>query len=316
MALIGRALLILGLTVAIYGVGASVYGGRTGRREWVDSGRRSMYALFGLMALAFGILEWAFLSDKFEFNIVAHGSSTSTPTQYKAAAVWATQQGSLLLWILLLSLWSSLVLFLSRRKVREIAPYATAVLLGFSTFFTALCVFFANPFATSANPPTEGAGLDPLLRHTTMMIHPPFLYSGYTMLTIPFAFAVGALITGRTSAEWIQVTRRFALAAWLFLGVGIMLGARWSYTELGWGGYSGLGSGRERRPDAMVARHRLPALDHDSGKARDAEALEHGADPGHRHDGDRGDVPRPLGDPVLRSTHLSRTRRSTSPSWP
>jgi cytochrome c-type biogenesis protein CcmF len=237
MALIGRALLILGLLVSIYGVGASLYGARTGRREWVASGRRAVYALAGLMALAFAILEWAFLSDKFSFNVVANGSSTTTPTIYKAAAVWSTQQGSLLLWVLLLSLWSSLILFLSRRKVREIAPYATAVLLGFSVFFTALMILAANPFRTSANPPVEGAGLDPLLRHATMMIHPPLLYSGYTMLTIPFAFAVGALITGRTGAEWIQVTRRFALAAWLCLGVGILLGARWSYTELGWGGY-------------------------------------------------------------------------------
>jgi cytochrome c-type biogenesis protein CcmF len=237
MALIGRALLILGLITSVYGIGASLYGARSGRREWVDSGRRAVYALAGLMVLAFAILEWAFLNNKFAFDIVANGSSTTTPTVYKAAAVWATQQGSLLLWIMLLSFWSSLVLFLTRQKVREIAPYATGVLLGFCTFFTALCVFSANPFQTSANPPTEGAGLDPLLRHTTMMIHPPMLYSGYTMLTIPFAFAIGALITGRTGAEWIQVTRRFALAAWLCLGVGIMLGARWSYTELGWGGY-------------------------------------------------------------------------------
>ncbi len=237
MALIGRALLILGLLVSIYGVGASLYGARTGRRDWVASGRRAVYALAGLMAVAFAILEWAFLNDKFSFKIVANGSSTTTPTIYKVAAVWATQQGSLLLWVLLLSFWSSLILFLSRRKVREIAPYATAVLLGFATFFTALMILAANPFQTTATPPAEGAGLDPLLRHATMMIHPPFLYSGYTMLTIPFAFAVGALITGRTGAEWIQVTRRFALAAWLCLGVGIMLGARWSYTELGWGGY-------------------------------------------------------------------------------
>jgi cytochrome c-type biogenesis protein CcmF len=237
VALVGRALLILGLLVSLYGIGASLYGARTGRREFVASGRRSVYALFGLMALAFAILESAFLRSDFSYNIVASGSSTTTPTVYKAAAVWSTQQGSLLLWILLLSLWSSLVLFLTRHRVREIAPYATAVLLGFSAFFTGLTVLFANPFATSATPPAEGAGLDPLLRHTTMMIHPPMLYSGYTMLTIPFAFAIGALITGRLNAEWIQVTRRFALAAWLCLGIGILLGARWSYTELGWGGY-------------------------------------------------------------------------------
>jgi cytochrome c-type biogenesis protein CcmF len=121
--------------------------------------------------------------------------------------------------------------------VREIAPYATAVLLGFGAFFCALTVFVAHPFATSAHPPAEGTGLNPLLRHTIMMFHPPALYSGYTLLAIPFAFAIGALITGRLGAEWIQVTRRFALAAWLLLGIGLLLGARWSYTELGWGGY-------------------------------------------------------------------------------
>ena len=121
MALIGRALLILGLLVSIYGVGASLYGARTGRGEWVASGRRAVYALAGLMAIAFAILEWAFLNDKFSFNIVANGSSSTTPTIYKAAAVWATQQGSLLLWVLLLACWSSLILFLSRRKAREIA---------------------------------------------------------------------------------------------------------------------------------------------------------------------------------------------------
>jgi cytochrome c-type biogenesis protein CcmF len=198
-----------------------------------------VYALAGLTAAAFAILESAFLRNDFSYNVVAQASSTTTPTLFKAAAIWSTQAGSLLLWILLLSVWSSLILFLTRGKLREVAPYATAVLLGFGAFFTSLTVFVhsAHPFATTGSPPSEGAGLDPLLRHATMMIHPPMLYSGYTMLTIPFAFAVGALISGRTGAEWIQVTRRFALAAWLCLGIGIMLGARWSYTELGWGGY-------------------------------------------------------------------------------
>ena len=237
MALVGRALLILGLLVCVYGIAASLYGARTGQRPWVDSGRRAVYALAAVSAVAFAILVAAFLRDDFSYNVVAQASSTTTPTVYKAAAVWSTQQGSLLLWIMLLSFWSSLILFFTRRRAREIAPYATAILLGFGLFFTTLTTFFANPFATSANPPTEGAGLDPLLRHATMMIHPPMLYSGYTMLTIPFAFAVAALVTGRTGAEWIGLTRKFALAAWLCLGVGIMLGARWSYTELGWGGY-------------------------------------------------------------------------------
>ncbi len=237
MALIGRALLILGLLVCVYGAGASIYGARTGRREWADSGRRSVYALAALMIGAFAILEVAFVRSDFSFNVVAGHSSTTTPTFYKLAAPWSSQEGSLLLWVLLLSLWSSLILFLTRNRVREIAPYATAVLLGFAGFFASLAVFYANPFATTANPPAEGAGLDPLLLHPSMMIHPPMLYSGYTLLTVPFAFAIGALVTGRLGSEWIAVTRRFALAAWLFLGIGILLGARWSYTELGWGGY-------------------------------------------------------------------------------
>jgi cytochrome c-type biogenesis protein CcmF len=237
MALVGRALLILGLLVALYGIGASLYGAVAGGEAWVESGRRSVYALAGLMTVAFGVLEAAFLRSDFSFNVVAAHSSTTTPTFYKAAAAWSSQEGSLLLWVWLLSLWSSLILFLTRRRVRDIAPYATAVLLAFGAFFASLTIFFANPFATTASPPAEGAGLDPLLLHPSMMIHPPMLYSGYTLLTIPFAFAIGALITGRLNSEWIGVTRRFALAAWLFLGIGILLGARWSYTELGWGGY-------------------------------------------------------------------------------
>ncbi len=237
MALIGRALLIIALGTAAFGIGASIHGARNGRREWVDAGRRSVYALAALATIAFAILEDAFWRNDFSFNVVANHSSTTTPAFYKLAAAWSSQEGSLLLWVFLLSLWSSLILFLVRKRAREITPYATAVLLGFAAFFTSLAAFWANPFTTSANPPAEGAGLDPLLLHPTMMIHPPMLYSGYTLLTIPFAFAIGALITGRLGAEWISLTRRFALAAWLFLGIGILLGALWSYTELGWGGY-------------------------------------------------------------------------------
>jgi cytochrome c-type biogenesis protein CcmF len=237
MALIGRALLLMALGTAGFGIGASIYGARNGRSEWVDAGRRSVYALAALATIAFVILEDAFWRNDFSFNVVANHSSTTTPAFYKLAAAWSSQEGSLLLWVFLLSLWSSLILFLVRKRAREITPYATAVLLGFAVFFTSLAAFWANPFTTSANPPAEGAGLDPLLLHPTMMIHPPMLYSGYTLLTIPFAFAIGALVTGRLGAEWISLTRRFALAAWLFLGIGILLGALWSYTELGWGGY-------------------------------------------------------------------------------
>jgi cytochrome c-type biogenesis protein CcmF len=136
-------------------------------------------------------------------------------------------------------LWSSLALFLTRRRLRDVAAYATSVLLGLAGFFICLMIFYANPFATTRPAPVEGAGLDPLLRFPTMMIHPPMLYSGYTLCTIPLAFGIGALLARRVDADWIKAIRRFAFAAWLFLGVGILLGARWSYAELGWGGYWG-----------------------------------------------------------------------------
>ncbi len=239
MALLGHTLLLLALAVCLYGIGASIYGARSRRRDWVDSGRRSVYALAGLAVFAFALIEVAFQRNDFGFNIVAQTSSTTLSTFYKLTAPWSSQAGSLLLWVTLLSLWSSLVLFITRRRLREIAPYATAVLLGFGGFFDALACFAANPFATSSPAPTQGAGLDPLLQHPTMMFHPPMLYSGYTLMAIPFAFAVGALVSGRLGSEWIRDTRRFALAAWLFLGIGIILGALWSYTELGWGGYWG-----------------------------------------------------------------------------
>ena len=166
-------------------------------------------------------------------------SSTTTPLLYRAAALWSSQEGSLLLWVWLLSIWSSVAIFITRNRLRDVVPYATSVLLGFGAFFTTLLVFFDSPFAQTSPAPVDGAGLDPLLRNPSMLIHPPMLYSGYTFFTIPFAFAVGALIVRRVDADWIRVTRRFALASWLFLGIGILLGARWSYYDLGWGGYWG-----------------------------------------------------------------------------
>ncbi len=234
---VGRAALVLALGVCVYGIGAALYGARTGRRELVDSGRRSVYALAAILTVCFAIVEIAFVRSDFSFDTVAGHSSTTTPTFYKAAAMWSSQEGSLLLWVWLLSLWSSAAIFFTRKMLRDVVPYATAVLLGFAAFFTGLLTFMATPFATTSPAPADGVGLNPLLRHPSMMIHPPMLYSGYTLFTIPFAFAVGALIVRRVDAEWIRAIRRFALAAWFFLGIGVLLGARWSYAELGWGGY-------------------------------------------------------------------------------
>jgi cytochrome c-type biogenesis protein CcmF len=237
MATVGSAALILAFVVSLYGAAASLYGVRRNRRDWVESGRNAVYAIAALAVIAFTILEIAFIRSDFTFDVVANHSSTTTPLFYRASAAWSSQEGSLLLWLLLLSLASAAVLFLTRRTLRDVTPYAAAVLCVYSAFFAGLMVFAESPFTTVAQPVAEGAGLNPLLRHPSMMIHPPMLYLGYTLFTVPLAFAVGALIVRRVDAGWLTATRRFALAAWFFLGIGILLGARWSYAELGWGGY-------------------------------------------------------------------------------
>src|SRR3954469_23344894 len=143
---LGRACLILALVACAYGIGAAVYAARTGRREWAASARRSVYALAGILTVAFVVLEVAFLRSDFSFAVVQSHSSTTTPTFYRVAAAWSSQEGSLLLWLWLLSVWSTLVLFLPRRRMRDVQPYAAAVLLGFAAFFAGLIVFAASPF--------------------------------------------------------------------------------------------------------------------------------------------------------------------------
>ncbi|HET7053504.1 MAG TPA: heme lyase CcmF/NrfE family subunit [Solirubrobacterales bacterium] len=235
---IGSVVLALAFLTAVFAAVAALIG-RNGNRRWVDVSRRALYGLFALLTLCVVLIEIAFAHDDFSFKIVQEHSSIETPTFYKFAAMWSSQEGSLLLWAWVLSIASSLALFATRNKLREIVPYATAVMAGIAAFFTGLMLFAGgvNPFATLSPAPADGIGLNPLLQHPSMMIHPPMLYSGYVAFTIPFAFAIGALITRRLDAAWIRSTRRFALIAWGFLGLGLMLGARWSYTELGWGGY-------------------------------------------------------------------------------
>jgi len=213
--------------------------GRRGERRWVDRSRYAVYALCALLTACVAIVEIAFVSDDFGFSLVAEHSSIQTPTFYKLTAMWSSQEGSLLLWAWVLSLAATAALYATRNRLREIVPWATAVLMGVAAFFTGLMVFGpgVDPFAASNPVPANGVGLNPLLQHPSMMVHPPMLYSGYVAFTVPFAFAIGALVTRRVDAEWIRATRRFALIAWALLGIGLLLGARWSYTELGWGGY-------------------------------------------------------------------------------
>jgi cytochrome c-type biogenesis protein CcmF len=237
MAFIGSAALVCALLTALYASGAALVGARRERPQLVVSARRAIYALAGLLTLAMVVLEIAYVRSDFHFTLVAQNSSTDTPTFYKLTAMWSSQAGSLLLWAFLLAAFSSAVLRATRNTLREIVPYATAVLGIVAAFFLMLLVVYASPFDTLAQAPAQGNGLSPLLRYPVMMIHPPMLYTGYVGFSIPFAFAVGALVTRRTGPDWIRATRRYTLIAWTFLGTGILLGALWSYAELGWGGY-------------------------------------------------------------------------------
>ena len=303
----GRALLILALATALYGVAASLYGARLGDarsgiggwtgRAWVHSGRRAVYALAGILAVCFLLLELAFLRSDFTSELVASHSSTTTPAFYRATAIWSSQEGSLLLWVLLLSVWSSAILFLTRRRAREIAPYATAVLLGLAAFFCGLLIFLETPFARASPVPVEGLGLNPLLRHPAMMFHPPMLYSGYTLFTIPFAFADRrpdhpparrglAAHDATLCARRLVVPRRRHRARRALVVLGARLGR-----------VLGLGRGRERVADALADRDRVPAFGDRAGEARDAEDVERVADPGRGHPRDPRHVPRPLGHP-------------------
>ncbi len=235
---LGAACLIAAPFACAFAVLAALLATR-GDRRLVASSRRAVYGLCALLTVCVVVLEAAFLRSDFSVELVAQHSSTTTPTGYKLTALWGSQGGSLLLWAWVLSIASSGVLWLTRERHREIVPWATAVLAGIGLFFTCLMLFGANPFARLDPAPLEGAGLNPLLRHPAMAIHPPMLYSGYVLWSIPFAFAIGALAARSLDASWIRSTRRFALVAWMFLSIGILLGARWSYSELGWGGYWG-----------------------------------------------------------------------------
>jgi cytochrome c-type biogenesis protein CcmF len=235
---LGSAALALAFLTALLAAATALLGSR-GEQRWVDLSRRAVYALCGLLTFCVVTLEIAFAGDDFSYEVVQQHSSIDTPAFYKLGAMWSSQEGSLLLWAWVLSIASSAALYATRGKLREVVPYATAVMAGVASFFTGLMLFGGgvNPFATLSPAPADGIGLTPLLQHPSMMIHPPMLYSGYVALTIPFAFAIGALVARRLDAAWIRSTRRFALIAWAFLGLGLLLGARWSYTELGWGGY-------------------------------------------------------------------------------
>jgi cytochrome c-type biogenesis protein CcmF len=237
-ALVGTISLALALALALYGATAAIVGVRTGRPRVVESARTTAYSLLALVVVANFAMLAALLANDFSLKYVALNSSRATPTFFKVLALWSADEGSLLLWNLVLAGYLAAVAFRFRRSRPETFPWALAVMFGVSAFYLLLVLGPTTPFATLATAPADGRGPLPLLQnHPLMAAHPPMLYLGFIGFTVPFAFAIAALITGRVSDAWMRVTRRWTIAAWIFLTVGLTLGALWSYSVLGWGGY-------------------------------------------------------------------------------
>ena len=199
------------------------------------SAQNALLAAFGTTLVAALVLWSALARRDLSFVYVAQHISRSLPIGYALSAFWGGQEGSLLLWLLILTAYAALAVWLNRRN-RDLVAWTVPVLAGVATFFAFMLVFISSPFDT-APAPADGAGMVPSLQNPYMLAHPPLLYLGYVGLTIPFAFGMGALLSRRTDERWLVATRRWTLAAWTFLGVGQLLGAHWAYVEIGWGGY-------------------------------------------------------------------------------
>jgi cytochrome c-type biogenesis protein CcmF len=237
MIALGTLALWLALVASVYSVAASVYGALRGRADFVASGERGAWTATASVIVATGVMLQALITSNFSIRYVAGYSSTTLPLRYRISALWGGMEGSLLFWTLVLVVLSSLVLWQNRNRNRALMPWVTATLMTITTFFVLMLVFLTPPFATLPFVPAEGTDLNPLLQNYWMSIHPPALYLGYVSWSVPFAFAMAALASGRLDDLWIRTTRRWVLAAWFFLSMGNLLGARWAYEVLGWGGY-------------------------------------------------------------------------------
>ena len=247
MDLFGSFALILAFVCAAYAVAAGIGAILTRRPLLIKSARNAGMAVCILVTLGMASLVYLFVTDNFSMAYVVAHSNRDLPTFYKFAALWSGQEGSLLFWSSLLSLYVFSVLFAYRGKHPELMPYVGVVLAGVQLFFLILNNFVASPFQVLSTMGPDGAmqmvaqadgrGLNPLLQYPEMVIHPPMLYSGYTGFTIPFAFALAALLGRYPGEKWIHLTRRWTMIAWCFQSAGILLGAHWAYAVLGWGGY-------------------------------------------------------------------------------
>ncbi len=237
---LGESALLLGLLGALGGIATLVAGLRTGRSHLLRTGRSYTWLILLGAALATTAMQYALITHDFALKYVAGNDSLSTPLVFRVTAMWSALQGSILLWALVLAGYlAAMAIRFRSRATDPLVGWAMVTAYAVAAFFFALMLTASNPFAASPSPiPTNGPGPDPLLQdHILVAFHPPILYLGLVGFTVPFAFAVASLVTGRIGEGWLIETRRWTLLAWGFLGVGIVLGAWWSYQVLNWGGY-------------------------------------------------------------------------------
>jgi cytochrome c-type biogenesis protein CcmF len=237
MADFGTLCLFIALATAGWAAIASINGWRAGSGQLVLSGERAVYATWGLVTLSIIALEYCIFTNQYDLEYVASYTNRSLPAIYKISALWAGQSGSILFWLFILVTYSAVIVLLNRHRNRPLMPVVTATMALVSLFFLLLVNFMTRPFVRLAFTPIDGNGMNPQLQNPFMAIHPPCLYLGYVGLTIPFAFAIAALATGKLNDTWFRTTRRFTITSWFILGTGIILGGWWAYVELGWGGY-------------------------------------------------------------------------------
>ncbi len=234
---LGYAATIVALGLAVYGSAASAVGGRTGRRSLTLSAERSAVGIAILVTAGMLLLIYAFLSFDFSVRYVATNTNRGTPFYYRITGLWGALEGSIVLWTWMLALYTLIVVARYRRRHPEFYPWVLSAMLGIVAFFLLVMTVPAPPFERLTPVPPDGRGLNPLLEDSGMITHPVALYLGFTGFTVPFAFALAALVTGRTGDEWITITRRWTIVAWYFLSLGLLIGGWWSYHVLGWGGY-------------------------------------------------------------------------------
>ena len=234
---LGYGATVAALVLALWGAAAAVMSARSGSAALLRSGERAAVGAFALITACIALMLYAFLTFDFSIQYVAINTNRGTPFYYRITALWGALEGSIVLWSWMLSIYTLIVVLQYRRRQPELYPWVLSVMLGILAFFLLVMTIPAPPFERLTPIPPDGRGLNPLLQDSGMITHPVALYLGFTGFTVPFAFAMAALIVGRTGEEWITITRRWTIIAWYFLSLGLLIGGWWSYHVLGWGGY-------------------------------------------------------------------------------